>query len=236
MNKAKNGFTLVEVLIALVVGLVIMAAVYGVMNMSQHSSAALDRRIITQQDTRAIVDLLATEIRMASFDRWHGSFVNLWTSVPLCPAMGLTAAAVKARKGIQIADANNLLVTMDLNSDGVIGAPGANEYIKYTYNTGASTITRNVSCGNNEVILGGAGSNTLVRNNAAATPLFQYYDESDTEISSANLVANPNTNIPLIRRIRINVVVDIEKKDKSFAVSRRTYSTDIVVKNHVLSP
>ncbi|MEE9936292.1 MAG: prepilin-type N-terminal cleavage/methylation domain-containing protein, partial [Deltaproteobacteria bacterium] len=64
----KNGFTLVEVLVGVVVGLIIVAGVYGVMVLTQRTSASLGRRVVTQQDTRLVLDFMASEIRMASFN------------------------------------------------------------------------------------------------------------------------------------------------------------------------
>jgi len=86
--------------------------------------------------------------------------------------------------------------------------------------------------------LGGAGSSTMVKNNETVpvTPLFQYFDESGTTDITAAVVATPDVSIRLIRRIRINIVADVETQGSSFNVSRRTYTTDVLVKNHVVSP
>jgi hypothetical protein len=255
------------------------------MNTAQLSSASIGRKVLTQQDAQTVLSLMAMEIRMASYNPRFNSVV--WSTVPAedstspCTQMGL-ATSVVARKGIQIADSNNILVAMDLNppctcvggccgppntctdptcsgiADGVIGCnvtlcggccgppntctnltcAGRNEYLMYAYDSGTSTITRNVSCGGDQTILGGTGSSTMVKNNETApvTPLFQYFNESGTEIQSTDLVATPDVSIRLIRRIRINIVADVETQGSSFNVSRRTYTTDVLVKNHVVSP
>ena len=231
----RNGFTLVEVLIAMAVGLIIMAAIYAVMNMAQHSASSVDRKVLTQGDARAVLNLMAMEIRMASFNRLNNNAV--WATVPsvvstiACGQMGL-AAAVTVRKGIQRAENNSILIAMDLNANGVID--GTNEYIFYDYNSLNGVITRNVSCGGNQPILGGAGSSTMVVNAAAAVPMFQYFNESGTDISAA-VVATPDSNIPLIRRVRINIVAGTEAQGR-INVNTMTYSTDVLVRNHVLSP
>lgn len=258
-NLTNKGFTLVELLIAVVVGLVIMAAIYAMMNQAQHSAVSIDRRTVTQQDARAALDLMAMEIRMASFNKMYDSYPNLWTSVPVCPAMGLSSAlANKLRKGIPVAGTNNLMVVMDLNSDGIIGCnstiaacstccgppnnctntacAGHYEYLSYTYDSANGRVMRNVNCGGNEAILGGVGTSTMVRNNLTGTALFQYFDETGAEITSANLAATPDTYNRLIRRIRINLVCDVAQQGATYKISRRTYSTDVLVKNHVLSP
>ena len=235
----KNGFTLIELLIAIAVGLIIMAAVYGGMNMAQHSSSSIDRKTLTQQDTRAVLNLMAMEIRMASFTRRNNNAV--WTTIPsaastpACTQMGL-ATPVAVRKGIQLAGANEILIAMDLNADNIIGPPSSNEYIYYKLEE--QRITRNVTCGGNQTILGGAGSSTLVVN-TVATPLFTYFDEDGQDISAAVGSApgsTSDTNIPLIRSIRITIVASVEKQGSQFGVKPITYTTDVLVKNHVLSP
>jgi prepilin-type N-terminal cleavage/methylation domain-containing protein len=64
MNK--NGFTLIELIMAISIGLVIIAAVYALNEMGQRSSASISQKVVTQQDARAVLDLMAMEIRMAS--------------------------------------------------------------------------------------------------------------------------------------------------------------------------
>ena len=147
------------------------------------------------------------------------------------------------KKGIQTAAANTIFIAMDLNnppvSPAVIGDV-ANEYIEYSYN-GADTITRNVSCGGDQVILGGTGSATMVRNAATTpvTPLFQYFDSSNNNITTTVVNNNSSTinGVPAIRRIRITIVADTESKDSLTTSNprRMTYTTDVLVKNHAFN-
>ncbi|HDS05772.1 MAG TPA: prepilin-type N-terminal cleavage/methylation domain-containing protein, partial [Deltaproteobacteria bacterium] len=158
MNK--RGVSLVELIVAMAVGIIIMAAIYSLMNTGQQSSASLARKVLTQQDARAVLDLMAMEIRMASFNPTDNA--SLGGTTPACNSMNSFAGGVASRGGIQIAEQNRLLIAMDLNGifesgenkipDGKIGNPGTNEYIYYEYAN--NTITRNVSCGGNTVILG----------------------------------------------------------------------------------
>lgn len=222
IKMKRNGFTLIEVLIAVVVGLVIMGAVYSAMVIVQRTSANLGRKVVTQQDTRAVLDFMAMEIRMASYNPTRST--NLWGTIPNC-AIG---APVAANKGIQIANSNNLLVAMDLNNDGQIGPPGANEYIAYSYD-GVNTINRNVSCGGNSAILGGAAPGSNVSNAAAGFNLFRYFDGNDNELVAP-------VNIPAIRRILITIVADTAQNDLNTGQPRRMiYSTNVIVRNHAAS-
>jgi type IV pilus assembly protein PilW len=225
----KNGFSLVELIIAVAVGLLIMTAVYAMINMAQNSSVSVGRKVVTQQDARAVLDLMAMEIRMASYNPTGQAD---WSTIPtgVCASMG-NVAPVKANKGIQTAsgtpNANTIIIAMDLDANRTIGdqPTSPNEYIEYSYN-GADTITRNVSCSGDTPILGGAGSATMVTNNAAGVPLFQYFD-----INGA-----ATTSIPAIRRIRITIVANTEYTDRLTHKARiMTYTTDVLVKNHAFN-
>lgn len=229
----KNGFTLIEVFVAMTVGLVIMVAVYGYMSLVQKNSANVDRKIVTQQDTRTVLDLMATEIRMASYLP-PPTNMNTWLTIPACGQMaGWGGGPQKIYKGIQVANTNTILVAMDLNGDGVIGPPGTNEYIMYSYD-GNSTLTRNVSCGGNAAILGGTAPYSNVRNAAVGVNLFRYFDSANNEIT-ATVSNNPSpvNGIPAIRRILITIVADTADIDVNTKKPKRmVYSTSVVVRNH----
>ncbi|MEN6375789.1 MAG: prepilin-type N-terminal cleavage/methylation domain-containing protein [Smithella sp.] len=223
-----KGFTLVELMISLAVGMVIMLAVYGAMEMSQRSTTGVTSKVTTQQDVRQVLDLMAMEIRMASYNPLNNA--STWSSVSPLACMPGAAAVPATYKGIKNATASSIAVAMDLGASGVIGDTD-NEYIEYTYD-GNSTITRSVSC-IGASILGGAGTNTNVRNAAAGISLFRYFDRTNTEIPAASLPAR----IPDIRRINITIVADTEQNDPNTQQTRRMiYSTNFIVRNHVLSP
>jgi prepilin-type N-terminal cleavage/methylation domain-containing protein len=228
----KNGFTLIEVIIAMTVGAIIMAAVYGYMVMSQRNSANMDRRIVTQQDTRMVLDLVAGEIRMASYNPVHNTSTWINPSPLACVS---TDVATISYKGIKVADANNIAFATDLNASGTIG-DAANEYIAYSYD-GNATLTRSVNCVG-AAILGGAAPFSNVRNAAAGINLFRYFDGSNNEIT-ATVSNNTSTvnGIPAIRRILITIVsdtADVDVNTKKY--KRMVYATSVIVRNHVLSP
>jgi len=247
----RRGFTLVELLIAMAVGTVIMAAVYSAMNLALRFSANTDRKVITQQDTRAVLDLMAMEIRMASY---NPTMSTIWSTIPsnatTCNQMGLVSP-VPANKGIQIANANTILIAMNLNANNTIGAAGdENEYIEYSYNANANTITRNVSCGGDAVILGPTvtvppstptsnvcnGSNLCNGIAGAGVSLFRYYDKGDAGHPEGHELLAP-VNIPLIRSIQITIVTDTVANDTTTGKPRRMiYSTSVIVRNHAISP
>ncbi len=219
-----------ELLIAIAVGMLIMLAVYGAMEMAQRSSVTVTNKVITQQDARAVLDLMALEIRMASYNPRQAAAT--WGTIPVCAQMGI-GAPVAARKGIQLANRNTLVVVMDLNNSGVIG-DASNEYLMYSYD-GASTISRNVSCGGNQAIFGGTGTSSNVTNAAAGLFLFRYFDRLDNDITAA--VEASQAQIANIRRVLITIVADTEQNDPNLQQPRRMiYSTNVIVRNHALSP
>lgn len=245
--NSKDGFTIVELLIAMTVGTIIMAAIYAMVNISQSMSGNVGRRVVTQQDARAVLDLMAMEIRMASFNPSMNAGVWTGTAMQTCSGCGVTTACsisgvpafTGLRRGIQTATENAILVAMNLNGDGIIGGEGfENEYIRYWFDEDTGSIRRAVSCGGNEIIIGGNTSTSVVVNNeepsfADPTPLFQYFTSAGVEL----VPPLTDAQIGQIRRIRINIVVDVGSVDNlgAFKVKRRTYSTDVLVRNHGIS-
>jgi len=225
VNMRNKGFTLVEVLIAMAVGAIIMAAIYGLMTTAQKTSTSLDRKVIAQQDTRAVLDLMAMEIRMASFNPAYKN--STWLNASPLACMPAVSAD---NKGIKIATANQLAVAMDLNGSETIGDV-SNEYIVYSYD-GESTLTRSVSCASSD-ILGGSAPYSRIRNADPEpdVPLFQYFDKDD------NPIVDPSVHIPDIRRIVITIASETSEKNLNTKQSNKlVYSTSVIVRNHAISP
>ena len=68
MNKNK-GFTLIEILMALGIGMIVLAAIYVAVNASQKTTSGIERKVIAQQDVRSALNIMSMEIRMASYNR-----------------------------------------------------------------------------------------------------------------------------------------------------------------------
>lgn len=225
----KKGFTIVELLTAMVVGTIVMAAVYAVINLSQKSSAGIERRVVAQQDQKAALELMAMEITMASYDPtrqepWVNSTCN--------------GAGTLPNKGIQEATANAITVQMDINDDGeiintnslpTVDPVDSNEIIRYEYVSNLY-IRRTVNCGSSQALLGAASSSertVKVINSTLGIPLFRYFDGNGNEIAS------PVATIPNIRRVLITLAVETENIDPTTGQRRRlVYSTSAIVRNH----
>ncbi len=225
--RNNRGFTLVEIVVTLGISMVMILAIYGMINLSQRSSAGLERRVAAQQDEKTALELMSMEIRMASYNPTATS--DLW--VPACDG----TPAITAYKGIQEATANSITIQMDITDNGVIGE--SNEVIRYNYDTTKLYITRQTTCGGGaQPFLGAAGgTSTVVKtvnviNNTLGIPVFKYYNGAGTEIfpTAANL-----TPIPNIRRIEITLAVETENVDPNTKLPKKLiYSTSVIVRNH----
>jgi type IV pilus assembly protein PilW len=215
-----RGFTLVEVLVALVISTFIIAAVFMATITGQQAASGIEQKIAVQQDVRAALDMMAMEISMASYtsvvvDRGAVAWLN-----PTC-----SGAGVAANRGIQQATANALTVEMDIfpappnAPNGILTDP--NEIITYSYT--ANQIFRNTNCSGNQLFIG--GNNVQVVNAESGTPVFQYFDGNN--IATAN--------VPDIRRIVITLEVRSIAADLRGQRRTMVYSTSVIPRNHVMS-
>jgi prepilin-type N-terminal cleavage/methylation domain-containing protein len=233
--KEMKGFTLVELMVALAVTTVLMAAVYMAVNATQRNSSAIERKVTAQQDVKPVLDLMAMEIGMASYNPTSAPNANLWVN----PTGSCLAASSNPPnyRGIQEATSNSIVVEMDIggsagDGDGMLG--DANEVIRFNYDTGNQYITRETNCGGAQPFLGDVPTKTRavrVINDTLNIPLFRYYNGTGTEILSAGLPAG----IPNIRRIEITLAVETENVDPDSNQRRRLiYSTSVIPRNHAI--
>jgi len=229
--KRINGFTLVEVMVAMAVGMVLLAGVYMAVNSTQRHSTSIERRVTAQQDVKPALDIIALEIGMASYNPTFAP--NLWVT-PSGTCLG--TAANQSYRGIQEATANSIVVEMDIgpggDGDGMMGDP--NEVIRYNYDTANQYITRATNCAGGQPFLGDtvAGRKTVrVINNTLGIPVFRYFNGQGAEIAGAGLPAG----IPNIRRIEIVLAIETEDIDANTGQRKRLiYSTSVIPRNHAI--
>jgi prepilin-type N-terminal cleavage/methylation domain-containing protein len=238
MNRVnrEKGFTLVEVLFALMVALILLSAIYAVVESGQRSSVSLERKVAANQDARAALQMMAMEVRMASYNP------NFETGFWLNSDCGNSPSPNLLYKGIQEASPYSLTVEMDIDESSVIG-DYPNEILRYAYDGANQFITRNSNCQGGQSFLGdnpGSGVPRSVRviNDAdgngvfdAATdiPVFTYFDGAGNQIPFASLPAN----IPNIRRIDITLQVETDEITPDTGQRRKMiYSTSVIARNH----
>lgn len=234
MKNGKNiaGFTLVEVLFAITIGLMLIGAIYVAIQSGQRASMAIESKVAAQQDARAALEMMAAEITMASY---NATFVsNIWRTAAIGGACGISAS--QGYKGIQIATAAQLGVEMDVNESGAVG-DNANEVIIYTFYPATQRVTRSTNCGAEADFLGcldadnngRCDADNFLRNIRVVNLAFTYFNGQGVQILPAALPAG----IPNIRRIDITLTVDTDAVDPNTGARRRMiYSTSVVPRNH----
>ena len=125
----QRGITLTELLIALVLGLFTIGAVYSV-HLNQVRKQIVQEDVLAMQQTaRAALDMMAGEIRMAGYD-----------------PMGVNRDAVSSNDFYGLgAHPTELHVRADLNGNGVL--TDSKESIVYSYDDSTSTLRRKVGRG-----------------------------------------------------------------------------------------
>jgi type IV pilus assembly protein PilW len=129
MKRSPNnegGFSLIELLVALVVGMFVLAATIGLVTINQRSHFVQEQVVGSQQHARIALDMMARDLRMAGYN-------------PLGVDPDVFATSVPANGAITFP----FVLKMDANNNGALD-PG--ETVSYAYiETGddAGKITRN---------------------------------------------------------------------------------------------
>jgi len=241
MNNAR-GFTLIEIVVALGISMIMLFAIGMAIDSMQKSSTGIERKVTAQEDVRAALELMAMEIRMASYNPTMADNVALWRNTT-CAA---PPATTPAYRGIQGATANSITIEMDI-SDGTSGGDGqgalteANEIISYNYvSAGQQYVTRETNCGGAQPFLGdlttsGNPRTVNVINATLGIPMFRYYDGNGVELlfaAGTGRVCMPGCTTD-IRAIEITLAVQTKDIDPNTKQPRNMiYSTREILRNH----
>ncbi|MGL1931574.1 MAG: prepilin-type N-terminal cleavage/methylation domain-containing protein [Desulfotalea sp.] len=114
----QNGFTIVEMMVALVLSALIIVAIYSAYTIQQKTHTAQAQVVVMQQNARALLDIMVREIRMAGYDD---------------STLGVAGAE------IYIADSSSIAFSADLNEDGDTTDAGENIAFSLYDNNGVST-------------------------------------------------------------------------------------------------
>ncbi len=236
-RTADRGFTLSESVVALAVGMLLLLAVYGAVNMAQLSTTGIERKVVAQQDARIALEIMAMELRMASYN------MSMDDSVWVDPAACVAGSPVS--RGVRSATTNSITVEMDIDDSGGVG-DNENEIISYQYLSGTSDlrITRETlrcpgpTTGGAQPFLGATEAEPAARtvrviNGTLNLPLFRYFDGADAELFPT---AGDQSSVPNIRRINITIAVETADIDPASGQRRRLiYGTSVIPKNHGIS-
>ena len=124
-----EGFTLVELMVSMGVGMVILAAVTTTFMSQTRIYNAQEQINEMQQNARGVLDILSRELKMAGYKPNGGGF------------NGVTYSTTQ------------LMIQADLNSDGAISTSStANEQITYAFDSANEQINRAVGSGSAQIL------------------------------------------------------------------------------------
>lgn len=235
---SSRGFTLVELICAVAVGIVLLAAIWAAVVSGQRSSVGIERKVTTNQDARAALEIMAMEIRMASFNSTFA--LNMWQNPANC-----NPSANQNYRGIQEATDTAITFEMDLDSSGGCG-DGSNEIIRYEYDANNKRINRETIRCNSGVrtssgaqpFLGPIAGNPAVRTvrviNEGLT-MFRYFNAAGAPINP-NGTSMTAAQIPNVRRIEIVLLVESADVDPNTNQPKQmAYSTSVIPMNHAIN-
>ena len=129
-TPSRQGFTLIEMVVALGLSLVTVSAVYSLYINELKAQNVREDRLEMQQQARVVIDVVSRELLMAGYDpRGVNNDVDLTNDF-----QGITY------------DPNRLIIKADLNGNGLIVDP--NESITFVYDPKTYTLRRNTGGGN----------------------------------------------------------------------------------------
>lgn len=176
LSGRQKGFTLVELMIAMAIGLVVLGAVFSVFILQNKTFSNQEELVALQQNIRGGMDMVAREIGMAGYDptglNTDNTTANDFSGIPV--------------------SSSQLQLQADLDGSGSIDTTSQENAI-YTYDSTNKKITRNI----------GGGAQPFLENIEAFT--FAYLDGSgNTTTVAANVrqiriaitgrTANPDPN------------------------------------------
>lgn len=123
--RNKKGITLVELMIVMALSLLLMAAVYATYNIQKKTSDVQNEVASVQQDLRAVLDIMARDIRQAGCNPTVAPDINN-------PSIANSCGILAAQSG-----PTSLVINMDANGDGST----AGERVSYILN--GTTLRRN---------------------------------------------------------------------------------------------
>lgn len=196
MMQRKAGFSVPELLIAMLVGLVVLGAVYALFTMQNKQFSNQEQITEMQQNARMAMAIMIREISMAGYNQTSSACTVPATAIPHCT--GTTTASNTPCTGITYAGASSISITADLNANCSTTAGTSNPDENITYDLDTSTSVPFLGRTSN-------GTKQSMIDNVAALS-FVYYDGS----------GNVTSNLSSIRKIKIGITIRTAKPDPNY--------------------
>ena len=189
-READRGFSIIELLIAMAVGMVVLGGVYNVFTLLSKQFATQEVVIEMQQNARMAMDIVTREIRMAGY--------NPTLTLTKCSGAMAPASPSTTCVGIRSASASSISVASDLDGDGDLTADPTNPNENIVYD-------RYLSSGIYALGRTSNGTKQPVIENLDFLG-FSYFDAAD---------ATP-TDLANIRKIRITLRIIAAQADPAY--------------------
>jgi type IV pilus assembly protein PilW len=171
--KLRNvtGFTLTELMVAMAIGMVVLAAVTTTFMAQAKFYNAQEQINEMQQNARGALDIITRELKMAGYKPNGGTFDGVTYSV------------------------SQLMIQADLDGNGGIStSSSANEQITYAYDSTNKRITRKVATGTVEVLADNITAFTFSYLNSSGATTTTSSSIRQVGISISAITAKPDPN------------------------------------------
>ncbi|MBC9252241.1 hypothetical protein A9179_18380 [Pseudomonas alcaligenes] len=238
MDRKQQGFGLIEVMVAMVLGLLVVLGITQIFVSSKQTYVAQDASARLQEDARYVLTRMTQELRMAGMfgclSLSSGSVSNVPTAFddPIVWDDGtLSIITANAVTGSDSATDADWTLTTDCRSTGTVQAgnhaPVAGQMafpirqVEYQYDEDAQTLS---------VQNGGAGGfQTLISGVTAFNVSFGVAADSDSTYASGSYELAP-ADPALIRSVRISMTL----ADPDGKAGNQTYSVVAALRNRLL--
>ncbi len=198
MNSNNRGFTLVELMIAMALGMIVLGAVYALFTAQSKYLATQEQLAELHQNARVALDIMVREISMAGYNQT----TDPATIAAVSCCKGTTTASNAPCAGITHAAADTISFVADINGNGstTAGTANPNENIVYDrYHSETSP----------------AGVYSLGRtSNNSKQPVIEYLDLLSFSYHAQD--GSPPANLGKIRRVKITIVTRTAKEDPNY--------------------
>jgi type IV pilus assembly protein PilW len=170
--KSNTGFTLTELIVAMGIGMVVLAAVATTFMSQTRFYGAQEQTNAMEQNARGALDVITREVKMAGYKPAGGVFDGVTYST------------------------SQLMIQADLDASGDISNDDDdNEKITYAYDTTNNQITRKVGTGAAEVLADNIAAFTFsyLDSSGAATTVSASIRQVKVDITAITAKLDPNT-------------------------------------------
>lgn len=194
MDGKDRGFTLVELMIAMAVGMIVLGAVYALFTVQSKHLANQELLAELHQNARVAMDIMVREISMAGYNQTTDPASI--ASVPRCTNALVTAGTRCV--GITNAAADTISFTADLNGDGDTTANSSNPNENIVYDVYSSS-----------------GIQALGRtSNGTKQPVVEYVESLNFLYYKVD--GTTATDVADIRRVKVTIRTVTAKEDPSY--------------------